>query len=170
MRSALTSAVNSSYAEFVVYQGHGSSGKLAEDDNLLDVSAAATWTGVPVVYLSTCWGAYIQQNTTGAVTIAETLLRSQTGAPALIGSTAACTFATQAALLDDFLTAALQPGTTVGDALVAAQSKAAQRAAAATSPNERTRILDTLRTYTVLGDPAMPLMQSASQDPPIIGP
>jgi hypothetical protein len=170
VRSALTSAVNSGYAEFVVYQGHGSSGKLAQDDNLLDVSAAATWTGVPVVYLSTCWGAYIQQNTTGAVTIAETLLRSQTGAPALIGSTAPCTQQQQAALLDEFLTGALQSGTTLGDALVAAQQMAAARAAGAGSEESRGQILETLRTYTVLGDPAMPLIPSASQDPPpIIG-
>ena len=142
----------------MLYQGHGSSGKLAGADNLLDSAEAGTWTGTSVVYLSTCWGAYIQHNTDAANTIAETLLRSPGGSPAVIGSSASCSQDVQAALVDRFLTEALRGGVTLGDALVTAQRDAAARAEQALSDEVRNFTLDAVRSYVLLGDPALPLI------------
>ncbi len=111
-----------------------------------------------MVYLSSCWGAYVQRNTEAASSLAEALLRSQGGATAVIGSTAASTQGTQRALLADFLAAGLREGDCIGDALVAAQRKAARRAAGVTAEGARQDLLDAVHCYTVLGDPAMPIV------------
>ena len=84
-------------------------------------------------------------------------------------STAPCVQGEQEALLDAFLGGALQENITIGQAMVTAQRKAAKRAAFAGEGLDRQRILDTLRTYTVLGDPAMLLMKPASGEPPVPG-
>ncbi|MHC4504653.1 MAG: C25 family cysteine peptidase, partial [Planctomycetota bacterium] len=153
IREALTRTVNSG-ADLVVYQGHGSSSRLGSSYPLLDLDEAARWTGAPVVYLSSCWGAYILRNTAAASSIAEALLRSQGGATAVIGSTAASTQGTQRALLADFLAAGLRESDCIGDALVAAQRKAARRASGITAEGARQDVLDAVHCYTVLGDPA----------------
>lgn len=158
IRQCLTQSVNEG-ADLVVYQGHGSSSRLAHGLPILDLAEAAKWEGSAVVYLSTCWGAYVQQNTNAAASIAEVLLRSRGGAPALIGSTTLSTQKSQAVLLGEFLDEALADGVGIGDALVRAQRRTLGKAGRKGGIVDQD-VLDTIRCYVVLGDPAMPLAPS----------
>jgi len=157
IRQHLTACVNAG-ADLVVYQGHGGSTKLASGTPILDMKEASLWTGAPVVYLSTCRGAAINSNTETAASIAEVLLRSSTGATAVIGSSTLTGHTSQAQLLNDFLQEALQEDVPIGDALVNAQRQAADRAKTATSNETRQDLHAVAQCYVILGDPAMPLV------------
>ncbi|MHC5054994.1 MAG: C25 family cysteine peptidase [Planctomycetota bacterium] len=151
--------------DLVVYQGHGTFFALGKGTPLLDVEAAAAWPSCPVVYLSTCWGAFIQRETVEAETIAETLLRGEAGSPAVIGTAAPCTQEAQEMLLGGFLDGALGSASRAGDALVAAQRSCAERAAAAGGDGAYGEtLLDVARFYVLLGDPAMRLVEDPVGD------
>jgi hypothetical protein len=154
IRNRLTESVNVG-TDLVVYQGHGSASWLAKGLPILDTEEATRWSSSPVVYLATCWGAFIQSNTESAASIAEVFLRSAEGPPAVIGSTTLSMARGQEELLNGFLAEALSDGRTIGEALVAAQRRAAARAADVSNKGLQDDILDTVRCYTVLGDPAM---------------
>ena len=168
IRNSLTETVNAG-TDLVVYQGHGTRSWLASRPGsaggpaILDMEEAALWESSPLVYLSTCWSALIQNGVDRAGSIAEVLLLGDTGACAVVGSTTPCTQSSQEALLHDFLKGALRGGETIGGAMVAAQRGAASRAADAAGDEGRDGLLDTVRCYSLLGDPAMPLL-----DPPIL--
>jgi hypothetical protein len=155
VRAALARTVDAG-TDLVVYQGHGAFFALGRGLPLLDAEAASKWRSSPVVYLSTCWGAFIQRETAEAETIAEALLRAPGGSPAVVGSTSPCAQWAQQMLLMDFLEGAIERGTPLGDALVAAQRRAAGRAASA-RPDAAASLLDVARFYALLGDPAMRL-------------
>jgi hypothetical protein len=155
--AALTEAVEIGQ-DLVVYQGHGAFFALGKGVPLVDVTSAAAWRSAPVVYLSTCWGAFIHRETVEAETIAETLLRGEAGSSAVIGSTAPCTQEAQEFLLAAFLDRALGSAARAGDALVAAQRSCAARAAAEGDGVPPPALLDVARFYTLLGDPAMRLV------------
>ncbi|MHC4250910.1 MAG: C25 family cysteine peptidase [Planctomycetota bacterium] len=150
--------------DLVVYQGHGTFFALGLGVPLLDVEAAAAWQSAPVVYLSTCWGAFIQRETVEAETIAETLLRGEAGSPAVIGAAAPCTQDAQEMLLAGFLDGALGGASRAGDALVAAQRSCAARAAAGGGDAYGETLLDVARFYVLLGDPAMRLVDDPVSD------
>ncbi len=154
VRNRLTESVNMG-TDLVVYQGHGSVSWLAKGLAILDTEEAARWRSSPVVYLATCWSAFIQSNTESAVSIAEVFLRSAEGPPAVIGSTTLSMARGQEELLNGFLAEALSGGRTIGDALVAAQRRAAARAANTSNEGLQGDLLDAVRCYVVLGDPAM---------------
>jgi hypothetical protein len=66
-------------------------------------------------------------------------------------------------LLMEFLEGAIERGDALGDALVAAQRRAALRASSA-EPDAAAALADTARFYALLGDPAMGLAGPAPRD------
>ncbi|MHC5056995.1 MAG: C25 family cysteine peptidase [Planctomycetota bacterium] len=162
VRAALARTVDAG-TDVVVYQGHGAVSALGKGLPLLDPAAAAEWRSAPVVYLATCWGAFIQHETDDAKSIAETLLRARGGSPAVVGSTTPCAQWAQQMLLMDFLESAIERGEPLGDALVAAQRRAARRAASA-GPAAAASLMDVARFYALLGDPAMGLAGPAPRE------
>ena len=162
IRAALTQAVDAG-TDLVVYQGHGAVSALGKGLPLLGPTAAGEWRSAPVVYLATCWGAFIQHETVGAKSVAEALLRGPAGSPAVIGSTTPCAQWAQQMLLMDFLEGVIERGVPLGDALVAAQRRAAERASSA-GPDAAASLMDVARFYALLGDPAMGLAGPAKPE------
>ncbi len=162
IRAALARVVDAG-SDLVVYQGHGAVSALGKGLPLLGPTAAAEWRSAPVVYLATCWGAFIQHEAAGAKSVAEALLRGSAGSPAVVGSTTPCAQWAQQMLLMDFLEGVIERGVPLGDALVAAQRRAAERASSA-GPDAAASLMDVARFYSLLGDPAMGLAGPAKPE------
>lgn len=141
-------------ADLVVYQGHGAPGRLASGARLLDEAEAAEWSGDPLVCLATCWSGLIFRSTEEPSCIAEVLVRSG-GASGVVVSTTPSTHRSQSALVEDFVRGLAGGELTAGEALLAAERAAAERAGGASTPGGREDFLDTVRCYVLLGDPAM---------------